>query len=1003
MLSSVATYGIGAVAMRLIWILLVPLYTRSFSPSGYGRIELVSTATNFLALIVMLGMDTAVWRYYFAADTPEQRRLVASTGYLMAIICVSLMACVLIIWSVPVAAIMLGSSRLSSTITWAAISLVGTTVLTCCTNFLRQKFAASLFNLAAIAQLLFSACATVLFLRVWHFGLPGVYAAQACGALSTIALVLPGLRRDLTPRVSPPLARQLLRFGLPLVPASVAAWTMSLADRVFIAHYRTQAELGFYGVANKVSAALLLGVTAFTLAWGPFALSISKRDDAGTTYATVLRHYVVAALTGALTITAFAPVILLVFAPPTYLAGYPVVAPLTLSLVALGAYSIVSIGVTLANRTQHIAVTQGSAAVVHLGLNFALIPGWGMGGAALSTLLSLYLAAQLLYFESQRLHRIPYQWRVLLLACGVAVVLSAAVTALQPSILGLDPALATLARLAVPALFVAACLVVRAIEPREVLAFVTQGRKSNGAIAMLMERSLRIVKLPGHVGSAPRGRILVSLACLIAAALFGAATVTLGMTALALPLTAIVLLLFLPRRRWWAPTLVIMLLLLHFALNTSLYVGGVNFFVVDLILLGLLAVVVFDTLTLGQCATLAGTPLNWLMIAFCADLIVSAVVGLAHGHDVKSVLNGSKEILYFTPFFLAPRLLRDGTDMRRLLAVVLGCAGVAGVYDIFNRATGIGYYPYSAASIQVTLTTGIVNRAYGLVTAPPFYLIATMFALVVLALAPLSRVQRQLLLIYTMVIIVLTLILLIRGLFVGLVVGLVVLGILCHGPARVRLIRYGALAVVALVLAGTAISIGGTSGLGSLQQRFLSIVVTDASTSQAADTRQQRLDYVFRTYSDVAAEGSQFLGRGLGFSPNEALYTSNNQEVFDEVLNYHSFVGWLIRNCGLLGLAIYVLLIGAYFSGGLRTLRTLHRLPDRVIVTGSLAAMAALLATSLAENYALQYPFTVPFTALLLAIPTIVAARRADEARRADATPSIGRFADPTFRSGLSA
>jgi hypothetical protein len=364
-------------------------------------------------------------------------------------------------------------------------------------------------------------------------------------------------------------------------------------------------------------------------------------------------------------------------------------------------------------------------------------------------------------------------------------------------------------------------------------------------------------------------------------------------------------------------------------------------------------------------------------------------LGLAHGHDLKSVLNGAKEILYLAPFFLAPALLQTRSDVRRFVVALLVGTGVAALYDIANRVTHIGYYPYSASSIQVQLTTGVVSRAYGLVTAPPFYLVAAIFALSLLVSIPMRRSRHRLLLLYTGLVTTLLLIQLLRGLFVGLVVGVVVLAFLLGGKARLQLVRYGVIVSCLILLASAALSIGGQSGLSSMGQRFASIVLPNASTTTAQATRQQRLNFIFGTYDEVSADGSPFLGLGFGYPANDPLVDPSGAPAFDHVLIFHSFVGWLIRYCGLLGLALYLLLLAAYFQGGMAILRL--ELPpfERAVIVASLASQAALVATSLAENYVLQYTFTVPLCALLFAVPMVVAARSARLPVRSAVRPPI--------------
>ena len=68
----------------------------------------------------------------------------------------------------------------------------------------------------------------------------------------------------------------------------------------------------------------------------------------------------------------------------------------------------------------------GVAAVVNVGLNLALIPPYGMIGAAIATVAAYSTMAVGMAWWSQRLYPVPYQWRRVATAAAGAVGLAAA-------------------------------------------------------------------------------------------------------------------------------------------------------------------------------------------------------------------------------------------------------------------------------------------------------------------------------------------------------------------------------------------------------------------------------------------------------------------------------------------------------------------------------------------------------------------------------------------------
>jgi O-antigen/teichoic acid export membrane protein len=250
---------------------------------------------------------------------------------------------------------------------------------------------------------------------------------------------------------------------MPFVPTSIAAWVMNVSDRLYVSHFNGNAELGIYAVANKFSAVESLLVSAFVLAWGPYAMAVGLSEHNERVYPTVLRYYWVGALACALGLSALSPLALPILAGPTYSSAYRAVVPLTYGLAIGGAFSIVSMGSTLGHRSYHLMIAQVGGALFHLCLNFLLIPPFGMVGAAWSTLVSQCITLGVQMALSQRTLPFPYPVKTLLVVFGVAIVFGVLCTSLQGVIGTLGLVLSTLVRLLISLFFVLMCVLFRVV------------------------------------------------------------------------------------------------------------------------------------------------------------------------------------------------------------------------------------------------------------------------------------------------------------------------------------------------------------------------------------------------------------------------------------------------------------------------------------------------------------------------------------------------------------
>ena len=165
---------------------------------------------------------------------------------------------------------------------------------------------------------------------------------------------------------------------------------------------------------------------AFRLAWPAFAYSIDDDASAKRTYSFVLTYLLFVCCWVSLALGTLAPWIVRILAPssPGFYRAEEAVGLLSFASTAYAGYTVLAIGIGRARRTQFNWIVSGFAAALNVGLNFWLIPAYGMMGAAVSTA-AAYVALFLgMLLNSQQVYPVPYQWRRVVTLSTVAVVLS---------------------------------------------------------------------------------------------------------------------------------------------------------------------------------------------------------------------------------------------------------------------------------------------------------------------------------------------------------------------------------------------------------------------------------------------------------------------------------------------------------------------------------------------------------------------------------------------------
>jgi O-antigen/teichoic acid export membrane protein len=208
---------------------------------------------------------------------------------------------------------------------------------------------------------------------------------------------------------------------MPLVPSALFLWVLNFSDRFFLVKLSGPREVGLYSIGVRIASAIILLLAAFRTAWPAFAYSIEDDDEAARTYGYVLTYLVAITSWMALALGVLAPWLVQLLTTEEFYSAERVVAPLAFAAVAFGAYIVVVIGIGRARRTRSNWVITGAAAAFNVVLNLALIPEFGMMGAAVATIGAYAVLFVGMAWKAQHVFQVPYQWRRVATALGTAI------------------------------------------------------------------------------------------------------------------------------------------------------------------------------------------------------------------------------------------------------------------------------------------------------------------------------------------------------------------------------------------------------------------------------------------------------------------------------------------------------------------------------------------------------------------------------------------------------
>lgn len=423
-------YGLGNILNRAITFLLLPLYINMMTPSEYGALNLIYPFLAIMNVVYMYGLDAAFMRFFIPEKSRQRRQEIFSIVYLSILASTVLITAGLFLAKASIANLLLGDDPATSVFGLAFIILAIDGLSFMPVLYYRSIQKPLRYSSIIFAEVLVNLSLNVLFVGFLGWGLKGVLVANIFSASIKLLFASPAIFKNLSFRWSTSLWRDLLKFGLPTVPAVLFAMIVALGDRFIIKYFFGQETVGIYSAGYKIGMIMALMVTAFRFAWHPFFLSIADQKNAKETFARILTLFLVFGSFLFLVISLLAPSILTMefsgkaIITPVYADGLRIVPYVLLAYLFQGVYVNLVVGMYLKKKTYLAPIFTGTGMLINLSLNFLLMGVFGFDfiSAGVAALCSYLGQAFLLYQVSKRFYPIQYEMgKLLKLAAVVAL------------------------------------------------------------------------------------------------------------------------------------------------------------------------------------------------------------------------------------------------------------------------------------------------------------------------------------------------------------------------------------------------------------------------------------------------------------------------------------------------------------------------------------------------------------------------------------------------------
>lgn len=411
-----AIYGFSTVVGRFLSFLLVPLYTNYLPVSDVGEMTYFFALIPFINIVYSFGMEASFFRFYKKDDFIENQK-VFSHAFLTIALVSGTFSAIIFFSSASLAPFLTKHKEAIAILSLTSIIPFLDSLVIVPYAALRMKRQVKKFATFRLITVIVGVAMNVLFIVFLDIGLLGIFWANIVASVVGILIFSPEIIKYLRLDFDFSLFREMLKFGLPTIPANFSAIVLQVADKPILKYLANSETLGIYSVNYKLGIPMMFLVTMFEYAWKPFYLSHYEEEGAKALFSRVLTYFTLLSSVIFLVLTTFLPEIVNLpfiggkFINPRYWEGLGIVPIILAGYYFNGVFTNFAAGLYIHKKTGFLPIAVGVGAIINIGMNFVLIPIYGYWAAAWATFAAYLVNSVVIYFYAIKIYPLPYEWK----------------------------------------------------------------------------------------------------------------------------------------------------------------------------------------------------------------------------------------------------------------------------------------------------------------------------------------------------------------------------------------------------------------------------------------------------------------------------------------------------------------------------------------------------------------------------------------------------------------
>lgn len=384
---------LGKFCTQFLSFLLVPIYTNYLTTLDYGYVDLIQTYVALLIPIILLRLDSSVFRYLIdERSNDKEKNKTISTSIFFMIIQIVLFCFIFLIIN--------GMFQFKY-----AIYICINVIFVALSNIMLQIVRGIGDNMGYSIGSIITGIITILLNIIFIIFLKGnaSYILIASSIANLICFIYLYLRNKIYvfskfKNIDIKKMKKMLKYSIPMIPDGLSWWIVNVSDRSIISSIMGISANGIYAISSKFSNILSAIFQIFNMSWQESASLHINDKDRDKFFNNILNTCYEVFFSMCILIMVIMPIIYKIFIGKDYIDSY-IYIPILLLANLYNAVSNIYGGVYIAQKnTKKVAKTTMIAAGINIIINIYLIKKFGLLAAAISTLIS-YIVLSLYRFS----------------------------------------------------------------------------------------------------------------------------------------------------------------------------------------------------------------------------------------------------------------------------------------------------------------------------------------------------------------------------------------------------------------------------------------------------------------------------------------------------------------------------------------------------------------------------------------------------------------------------